>query len=62
MVETLKMISRRLTQTKIIHRRGAEVAENSLFCLSGDDDKQKHISIEACSLLLNRRLPIGYKF
>ena len=26
------------------HRRGAEGAENCLFCLSGDDYKQKHVS------------------
>ena len=29
------------------HRRGAEGAENCLFCLSGDDDKQKQISSES---------------
>ncbi len=29
---------------KIFNRRDAEYAEDNLFCLSGDDDKQKHIS------------------
>ncbi len=28
----------------MIHRGGAEGAENYFFCLSGDDDKQKHAS------------------
>ncbi len=25
----------------VVHRRGAEDAEGGIFCLSGDDDKQK---------------------
>jgi hypothetical protein len=29
------------------HRRGAEGAENYLFCLSGDDDEQEHFSSES---------------
>ncbi len=29
------------------------------FCLSGDDDKQKHPSNKSCKFLPNRRLPIG---
>jgi hypothetical protein len=36
-------INRGLSQI-MIHRRGAEGAEKYLFCLSGDDDKQKHAS------------------
>jgi len=40
--------SRRFTQIRFqsFHRRGAEVAENFFFCLSGDADKQKHASLK----------------
>ncbi len=50
--KALGVLNRRLTQIfadyrglKFTHRRGAKVAENCLFCLSGEGDKQKHISI-----------------
>jgi len=45
----------------IIHRRDAEGAENFNFCLSGDDDKQKHFyrgnnRIKTLKRIFNRRL------
>jgi hypothetical protein len=36
-------------------------AQKISFCLSGDDDKQKHSSNESWKLMPNRRLPIGQK-
>ena len=56
-----------LTLWTDVHRGGAEGAEGGIFCLSGDDDKQKGSSSERIKdrfkqeFLPNRRLPIGQK-
>jgi hypothetical protein len=55
----------RFTQKEILLRispqRRKERRELN-FCLSGDDDKQKHSSSEDWAFLPNRRLPIGQNF